>query len=503
MASAGIRKTPTGRYTVWWRLDDASQGSQSFNTRDAARDFKNDLLARLARGSWVDPRLGKQTFETWAREWWEFWSADPDRSPATLQATEGRLRRYLLPFFGERQLRAITVSLVRRWQNELRGTVGHDTVMACRSVLNRILQAAEDDRRIDANPVRKVQAPRPPVDADARLGRAKRRSYSPEEFGRLLAGARPAYRDHLLCLVGTGLRVGELLGLRAHRVDLADRRLEVLEVRYEAGKFGRGYKDRPKSATSIRVVPLAGQVADAITRQLPDDCPPSTLVFAGPGGGNGVPAGTRTQLSRDNLHRAYHAAVARVADPTASLAYTPKRVLRALRDAGPGQTSEAIRSRLPGRRPTLGTIHNALWQLELAGLAARHDSDNGQPPRWSPTAPPRDDTLDSLKLRGPHDLRHTFSTWLEDAGIPARVIDELMGHTGGHRGGREGSAIGLRYRHTTPEMEARVVAAIERRLATSLAVATQVDSSQRTSSTRIASNVPLASRVVERRTHRG
>src|SRR5829696_4956138 len=163
MASAGIRKTPTGHYKVWWRLDDASQGSQTFDTRDQARDFKHDLLARLARGSWVDPRLGKQTFETWAREWWELWSADPDRSPATLQATEGRLRRYVLPFFGQRQLRAITVSIVRRWQNELRDTVGHDTVMACRSVLNRILQAAEDDRRIDANPVRKVPAPKPPV----------------------------------------------------------------------------------------------------------------------------------------------------------------------------------------------------------------------------------------------------------------------------------------------------------------------------------------------------
>jgi hypothetical protein len=54
------------------------------------------------------------------------------------------------------------------------------------------------------------------------------------------------------------------------------------------------------------------------------------------------------------------------------------------------------------------------------------------------------------------------------------VIDELMGHAGGHRGGREGSAVGLRYRHTTLEMEARVVAAIEQRLATSLAIA-QVD----------------------------
>jgi integrase len=473
MASAGIRKTPTGRYRVWWRLDDASQGSQSFDTRDQARDFKHDLLTRLARGSWVDPRLGKQVFETWAREWWEVWSTDPDRSPATLQATEGRLRRYLLPFFGQHQLRAITVSMVRRWQNELRSTVGHDTVMACRSVLNRILQAAEDDRRIDANPVLKVPAPRPPVNADARLGHAKRRTYSPEEFGRLLAGARPFYRDHLLCLVGTGLRAGELLGLRAHRVDLAARRLEVLEVRYEAGRFGRGYKDRPKSATSIRVVPLASQVADAIARQLPDGCPPNTLVFAGPGGGNGVPAGSRTALSRDNLHRAYHAAVARVADPTATLAYTPKRVLRALRDAGPGQTSEEIRSRLHGRRPILGTIHDALWQLEAAGLVARQDTDSGRPPRWSPTDPPRDHTLDHLNLRGPHDLRHTFSTWLEDAGIPARVIDELMGHAGGHRSGRDGSPIGLRYRHTTPEMEARVVAAIEDRLAVALEVSDQ------------------------------
>ena len=358
--------------------------------------------------------------------------------------------------------------MVRRWQNELRGRVGHDTVMACRSLLNRILQAAEDDRRIDANPVRKVPAPRPPVDTAARLGRAKRRSYTPEEFGRLLAGSLPAYRDHLICLVGTGLRAGELLGLRAHRVDLASRRLEVVEVRYEAGRFGRGYKDRPKSPTSIRVVPLASQVVDAIARQLPEGCLPNTLVFTGPGGGNGAAAGARTPLTRDNLRRAYHTAVTRVADPTATLAYTPRRVLKALREAGPSQTSEAIRSRLPGRRPTLGTVHDALWQLETADLVAWEDANAGQP-RWLATDPPRDDSLDNLKLRGPHDLRHTFSTWLEDAGIPARVIDELMGHAGGHRGG-DGSAIGLRYRHTSPEMEARVVAAIEQRLVISLAV---------------------------------
>jgi integrase len=64
--------------------------------------------------------------------------------------------------------------------------------------------------------------------------------------------------------VGTGLRSGELLGLRARRVDLERRRVEVVEVRYDAGRFGSGYKDRPKGDASIRLVPLAG-----VDRRLP------------------------------------------------------------------------------------------------------------------------------------------------------------------------------------------------------------------------------------------
>jgi integrase len=69
--------------------------------------------------------------------------------------------------------------------------------------------------------------------------------------------------------------------------------------------------------------------------------------------------------------------------------------------------------------------------------------------------------LAHLDLHGAHDLRHTFSTWLEDAGIPARVIDELMGHEPSRRGDTGGSRIGSLYRDTTPEMAARVIDAIE------------------------------------------
>jgi integrase len=207
--------------------------------------------------------------------------------------------------------------------------------------------------------------------------------------------------DHVLTFLGTGLRFGELAGLRCRRVHL-DRPvpvLQVVDVRCQAGgQFGSGFKDRPKSDAGIRELPLAPLVVESIRRQLPPDCDPDLLVFSGPGGGNGVPAGTLTTLSRYNFRRIYQRAVAR----------------------------------------------------------AGHD-------------------LVAVDPHGPHDLRHTFSTWLEDAGIPARVIDELMGHERSRRGDREGgSRIGVRYRHTTPEMAVRVAAAIQQRLEVVVQVAEAV-----------------------------
>ena len=45
------------------------------------------------------------------------------------------------------------------------------------------------------------------------------------------------------------------------------------------------------------------------------------------------------------------------------------------------------------------------------------------------------------------------------------MIDELMGHQRSRRGELDGgSRIGARYRHTTPEMAARVIQALDTRL---------------------------------------
>jgi integrase len=323
---------PKAWRAIYWGPDGKRHSRSFARESDAKRWLTSEEAAKL-QGTWADPNQGRRRFNDWADEWWAVWSADPGRSPKTLEAAESHLRLHIRSHFGTRQLRPITVHAVQQWQNQLAGKASYNLTMAYRSLLNRILQ------------------------------------------------------------VHTGLRSGELLGLRQGRVDLGRCRIEVIDVRYDAGRYGSGYKNRPKSDASIRVVPLAQPAVEAVGRRLVG-CPPDGLVFSGPGGSNNLKRGVRSKLSTRNYRRVYKAAVA-----AAALSY--------------------------------------------------------------------------LDLRGPHDLRHTFATWLEDEGIPGRVIDELMGHQGGRRGERD-SPMGMAYRHTTPEMQARVVAVIEARLAIVMGVVLQL-----------------------------
>ncbi|HEY2958893.1 MAG TPA: tyrosine-type recombinase/integrase [Actinomycetota bacterium] len=472
MASAGIRRrtsTRTGRvsYEVWWRLDDGSQGSKTFARKADASDYRGRVLTEATAG-YLDRRWARLRFREWADGWWATWSTHPRRSPNALVMTESRLRRYVRPHFEAYLVRAITVREVQRWQNALEAKVGFDTVMACRSILYRVLQAAEDERIVAANPVRKVPAPKRPVDPEAIFGRLKRRTLTPEEAGILLARFPRFWRDHIITLLGTGLRIGEFAGLQCRRVDLVHARLEVVETRYEAGRYGKGLKDRPKSDASIRELPLPRQVIEAIARQLPPGGDPLAPVFSGRGGSFWRPRGQRIVLSRHNFRRLYKQAVAKAADPASALSPAARHLREALK-VGDSRTIDQLRAGLGerGHKLTPRTVHAALNRLEALGLAARAAGDDGVC-RWLPAEPDPATTLAHLDLRGPHDLRHTYATWLEEDGIPARVIDELMGHRAGGRSGLDGSAIGRHYRHTTAEMHARVVAALEERLATML-----------------------------------
>src|SRR6266487_2030039 len=239
--------------------------------------------------------------------------------------------------------------------------------------------------------------------------------------------------------------------------------LQVAPIRYQAGKFGSGFKSRPKSPAAIRPVPLAPQVIEAIRRQLPGGSDPDDLVFT-------VPGTDREPLSRHLLKHVYQKAAHKLTDPAMELPSTARRVLAALRAEGPLMPDQlAERFSTPGGKRRAAPTEVALDMLTSAGLPLPTTHGDG-PMRWSATEADQTRRFAVPALRCPHGLRHPSASWLEDAAIPSRVIDEVMGHAGG-RHLEQGSRMGRVYRETTPEMVARIVAAVETRLAVVLEVA--------------------------------
>jgi hypothetical protein len=105
------------------------------------------------------------------------------------------------------------------------------------------------------------------------------------------------------------------------------------------------------------------------------------------------------------------AKLVKLADPATQLRPTAARVLKTLRADGPQTASELVSALArQGRAIRPATVETALDELDASGLAAPDGT--GPARRWSPLAPSGDQLLDVVDLRGAHDFRHTFATWL-------------------------------------------------------------------------------------------
>ncbi len=71
------------------------------------------------------------------------------------------------------------------------------------------------------------------------------------------------YRAAVTLLAGSGLRIGEALGLEVRHVDFLRRTVRVEQQRLPNGQIGS-----PKTSSSVRTVPLAGYVTDALAAHL-------------------------------------------------------------------------------------------------------------------------------------------------------------------------------------------------------------------------------------------
>jgi integrase len=144
------------------------------------------------------------------------------------------------------------------------------TVTKCAQILGKIMTAAVAAGRLKSSPCVGVKLPR--------IEREEMRFLTPAEITALADAIDPAYRAAVLLGAFGGLRVGELFGLKAKRVDVLRARVDVAEILVEVS--GTLHFGPPKTKAGRRAVPLPRVAIDALSDHLKAfPATPEDLVF--------------------------------------------------------------------------------------------------------------------------------------------------------------------------------------------------------------------------------
>lgn len=176
------------------------------------------------------------------------------------------IRRHLLPFFGVLPLARISPADVQVFLAEKAKRFAPKTVLSLRNLLSKIFGTAQRWGYLQANPAKGAQVP-------ALTATRERVTLTPEQVRGLLAVLPEPYRTMVLLAVLSGLRRGEIFGLRWKAVDFEHKCIIVAESMYE------GHSAPPKTRASRRKVFVDQVVLDALARLRPQYCQPDDLVF--------------------------------------------------------------------------------------------------------------------------------------------------------------------------------------------------------------------------------
>ncbi len=289
MASIEKRTTPSGeiRWDVRYRGTHRRQVKRSFQRKIDAQRFAATAEADVLRGEWIDPRKARETFGYWAAQWL---ATTTHLKPKTRAGYESILAKHLLPRFSDEPLSAIDHPRVLAYLSDLAASGnGPGTVRNIRDVFRLVMALAVRSGAIKHNPLLGARLGRPAkqemifLTADQVMRLADEIANPPirRRGGEHRRAAYPEYGLLVRFAAFTGLRAGEIVALRARRLELMRRRVEVAESASEA--HGELQFGAPKTFER-RAVPipaaLAQQLIEHLAGKQPDD-----FVFNGPDGG--------------------------------------------------------------------------------------------------------------------------------------------------------------------------------------------------------------------------
>lgn len=250
-----------GKWTVRQGGYDPSTGRRkvrqlgTFDTKRAATELAKSVAA--GRAGSADETVEAFVVDVWLR------SKEGRVEQSTLDQYRWAVERHIVPLIGAVRLRDLTPEILDDWIVDLNGApegekprLGATSTRLVRKVLSMALEEAVQRGRLGRNPVALTQPPR--------AKRATtRKSWTVEEAKAFLAANRK-HRLYALFHLGlvTGLRRGELLGLRWTDLDLEHGTVEVAQQL--AVVRGRPVMKDLKTESSDRILAIGQRAVEVL-----------------------------------------------------------------------------------------------------------------------------------------------------------------------------------------------------------------------------------------------
>ncbi|HHV62395.1 MAG TPA: site-specific integrase [Firmicutes bacterium] len=229
-------------------------------TRKDAQKALRNLLHSIDEGTFVEP--SKMTVRQFLEQW--LTTHKPNVAPTTWTWYQLVCQKHIIPHLGDIPLQKLTPLAIQEFYiqkletGRLDGkgkTLSSNSVKHIHRILHKALETAVKLQIINRNPCDSVEPPK--------VVKKEARYWTPEEAAKFLEAIKD---DRLYALfylaLGTGLRRGELLGLRWEDIDLAK---GCLTVRQELVRAQRGtlFKE-PKTESSKATIALSRSVIDVL-----------------------------------------------------------------------------------------------------------------------------------------------------------------------------------------------------------------------------------------------
>jgi len=292
-----VRQRSKGSWTIWVDLgrdpETGKRKQQTLTVRGAKREAERELrelLHSLEVGNYIKP--SRTTLGQWLEQWCQSYVA-MHCSVRTAESYQSEVRRHLIPALGAIPLSQLHPQHLQNYYSQAltngradgRGGLSRRTVQYHHRILSEALSHAVKMGLLGRNVAEAVDPPR--------VERTSWETLAPEDVSKFLEAAeRTPYYELFNTALYTGMRLGELLGLRWCDVDLDTASLSVVQALYK--RSGVCKMIEPKSSHSRRRIALSPSLAlllrqykvdqQALRIYLGEPLADSALVFSHPDG---------------------------------------------------------------------------------------------------------------------------------------------------------------------------------------------------------------------------